>query len=131
MPQSSRGSLWNRWDLHFHTPTSHDYQNNGVTNQQIVEGLIEAHVRVVAVTDHHTIDLGRIRELQKLGSGKLTVLPGIELRSELGGRDFIHFIGIFPEDCDLQDVWTKLSASCRITPADIAKKGHDKVYCDL
>jgi predicted metal-dependent phosphoesterase TrpH len=56
----------------------------------------------VAITDHHTIDVERIRALQELGKERsITVLPGIELRSELGGSDSIHFIGIFPEDGNL------------------------------
>ena len=24
------GSLWRKWDLHFHTPQSHDYKNRGL-----------------------------------------------------------------------------------------------------
>ena len=37
----SRGSLWYRWDLHFHTPASFDYEDKSVTNQQIVDRLID------------------------------------------------------------------------------------------
>jgi predicted metal-dependent phosphoesterase TrpH len=66
-----------RWDLHFHTPTSFDYKNRSVTNEQIVEGLKKAGVNVVAITDHHVIDAPRIRALQKLAGNDLTVLPGI------------------------------------------------------
>jgi hypothetical protein len=55
LPASSlhdrRGSLWNRWDLHFHTPSSFDYANTAVTDQEIVDGLIQNGVRVVAITD--------------------------------------------------------------------------------
>lgn len=78
MTHDSRGSLWYRWDLHFHTPSSFDYKDKSVTNQQIVDRLLAEGVRVVAVTDHHTIDVARIRELQKLGGERLTVLPGID-----------------------------------------------------
>ena len=86
MPFHDRGSLWGRWDLHFHTPTSFDYKNGSVTNEQIVEGLKKAGVIAVAITDHHVIDVPRIRELQKLGGNDLTVFPGIEFRTELGGQ---------------------------------------------
>src|ERR1035437_5501246 len=79
------GSLWNRWDLHFHTPASFDYVDKSVTNRAIIDELLARNVRVVAVTDHHVMDVPRIRELQKLGGDKLTVLPGIELRSDQGG----------------------------------------------
>ncbi len=67
MPFRACGSLWNRWDLHFHTPASFDYQNKGVTNNQIVACLAVEGVSVVAITDPHTIDVPRIQELQALG----------------------------------------------------------------
>jgi Predicted metal-dependent phosphoesterases (PHP family) len=97
---SPLGSLWNRWDLHFHTPSSFDYDNKSVSNQQIVDCLANATVRVVAITDHHTMDVRRIRELQGLAKDIITFLPGIELRDDHGGKP-IHYICIFPEDCAL------------------------------
>jgi predicted metal-dependent phosphoesterase TrpH len=123
------GSTWGKWDLHFHTPTSYDYDNKSLTNQQIVDGLLAAGVEVVAITDHHTMDVDRIKKLQKLGGDKLTVLPGIEFRSELGGKETVHYIGIFPEDANLADLWTKLSGKLELTAEDIQKKGGDeKIY---
>ena len=128
---SSVGSMWNRWDLHFHTPSSFDYQNKQITNQQIVNSLVDNGVRVVAITDHHTIDIERIRELQKLGEGKLTILPGIELRGDHGG-DPIHYICMFPEDCDLDHVWTTLQGSLGLTTTAIKQSGGDeKVYVPI
>lgn len=70
-----KGSVWRRWDLHFHTPASYDYKNKGITNKQIVDALVAANIRVVAITDHHTIDVPRIRALQELGKDKITILP--------------------------------------------------------
>ncbi|MBI3849158.1 MAG: AAA family ATPase [Verrucomicrobia bacterium] len=129
-PKSSPlGSIWRKWDLHFHTPASYDYGHKGATNQEIVDGLLKAGIEVVAITDHHRIDTARVLELQKLGGEDLTVLPGIELRSELGGSDSVHFIGIFPEDSDLVDLWTKLSGKLNITEAEVAKRGDDTIYC--
>ena len=123
------GSTWGKWDLHFHTPASFDYKNKSLTNQQIVDGLLAAGVGVVAITDHHTMDVARIKELQALGGAELTVLPGIEFRSELGGKETVHFIGIFPEDANLADLWTKLSGKLELTPEDMQKKGGDqKIY---
>lgn len=128
---SPRGSMWHRWDLHFHTPSSFDYDDNSITNQQIVDSLVEAGVRAVAVTDHHIIDVARIRELQRIGDGRLTVLPGIELRSDQGGEP-IHYICIFPENCDLEHVWTTLQGSLELTPTSIRDKGgQDRVYVPI
>jgi ABC-type lipoprotein export system ATPase subunit len=122
------GSIWGKWDLHFHTPASFDYSKKNVTNKEVVDGLVAADVELVAITDHHVIDVTRIQELQKLGGDKLTVLPGIEFRSELGGNEAVHYIGIFPEDADVADLWTKLSGKLEITVADALKKGDDKIY---
>lgn len=126
------GSTWGKWDLHFHTPASYDYDNKSVTNQQIVDGLLAAGIEVVAITDHHTMDVTRIQDLQTLGGDKLTVLPGIEFRSELGGKETVHFIGIFPENANLVHLWTKLCGKLELTAEDIKKKGGDeKIYVPL
>lgn len=128
MPFRPIGSLWGKWDLHFHTPSSYDYKNKAVTNQQIVEGLLRADVVAVAITDHHLIDSNRVQHLQSLGSGKLTVFPGIELRSELGGRESVHLIGIFSENADPEHIWTKLQGRLNLTVTEVQQKGDDRVY---
>lgn len=116
----NRGSEWRIWDLHFHTPSSYDYMDNSVTNEDIVKGLAAAGVSVVAVTDHYVIDLERIKELQQIGqSHHLSVLPGIEFCSELGGSEAVHFIGIFPETADLESIWTKIQGQCNLTRKEI------------
>lgn len=126
-----RGSLWHRWDLHFHTPSSFDYENGKLTNQDIVDGLVANGIRVIAITDHHRMDVARIRELQQLGQGKLTVLPGIELRDDHGDKP-IHYICIFSEDCDLDHVWTTLQGALGLTPKAILEKGgEDKIYVPI
>ena len=132
MNMNTRGSEWGKWDLHFHTPSSYDYKDSSVSNQEIIDILYENNVVAVAITDHHTIDVDRIKELQQMGAERgITVFPGIELRSELGGSDTVHFIGIFPENCDLGDIWIKLQSELGITEADVKRKGNDHVYCDL
>lgn len=128
---SKLGSAWRKWDLHFHTQSSYDYGNGAVTDQEIVDGLINAGIEVVAITDHHKLDTQRIRNLQALAGSKLTVLPGIELNSELGGSEHVHYIGIFPETSDLDDLWTKLAAGLGITEADVLRKGVTNVWCEF
>jgi len=128
---SPRGSLWNRWDLHVHTPSSFEYEDKSVTNKQIINCLVAAGLRAVAITDHHVIDVDRITELQKLGKGILTIFPGIELRSDHGSSP-IHYICIFPETCDLTHVWTTLQGQLGLTQtAIIAKGGDNKVYVPI
>jgi len=98
------GSQWGKWDLHFHTPSSFDYHDKSVSDQQIIEGLGKNGIDVVAITDHHFIDVQRIKNLQQLAGESLSVLPGIEFRTDLGGKETVHLIGIFPENCDLEVV---------------------------
>jgi ABC-type lipoprotein export system ATPase subunit len=124
--------VWGKWDLHFHTPSSFDYENKQVTNEEIVESLKKAGIEVVAITDHHLMDVTRIKTLQALAKQDLTVLPGIEFRSDLGGKEKVHLIGIFPEYGDIQDVWTKLSGKLGLTPTDLkAKGGDEQIYVEF
>jgi exonuclease SbcC len=127
-----RGSLWRKWDLHFHTPSSFDYQNKGITNVAIIDGLKKAGIGAVAITDHHFMDFARILELKELAGEDITIFPGIEFRSELGGKDSIHFIGIFPEDCDPEHVWLQIQVPLKLTRKDIeARGGDDAIYVKM
>lgn len=126
-----KGSEWNKWDLHFHTPSSYDYQDKSVTNQDIINTLIQNEVCTVAITDHHFIDVERIKALQELGKGKVTVLPGIEFLSDMRGNDPIHFIGIFSENCDIAYIWGQIENCTEIKKIKGEGKKHNEVYCDL
>ena len=93
-----RGSIWRKWDLHLHTPASgSDYGNQSIINETIIQKLKDADIAAVAITDHFVMDVDRIVDLQRIAGEDITVFPGIELRSELGGNESIHYIGIFPE----------------------------------
>lgn len=104
----NRGSEWHKWDLHFHTPSSYDYEDGSVTNDDIVNGLLANDVSAVAITDHHVINVERISELQRIAAGRITILPGIEFLSDARGKDPIHIIGIFPENANLSFVWEQI-----------------------
>jgi ABC-type lipoprotein export system ATPase subunit len=128
----SKGSEWRKWDLHFHTPSSYDYHDKSITDEDIITNLYENNISVVCITDHNVIDTNRIKNLQTIGAGKVVILPGIEFCSELGGSEAIHYIGIFPENSDIESLWTKLQGKLNLTPEDILKNGgHEKIQCDL
>ncbi|MCC6550804.1 MAG: hypothetical protein IT279_12110 [Ignavibacteriaceae bacterium] len=130
--QFTKGSEWRRWDLHFHTPSSHDYKNNSVTEQDLIDGLIRNEIHAVAITDHHTIDVNRIKKLQDLAKDQVLILPGIELRSELGGSELMHFIGIFPENSNIEYIWDNLRSYCKLYEVDISERGGiQRVFCDF
>ena len=105
MRSDPRGSIWRQWDFHCHTPSSFDYENKSVTEQDLVDTLVGAGIAAVVITDHHIIDVDRMARLQSVAGDDLVVFPGIELRSELGGSESVHYVGIFPEDSDLSDLW--------------------------
>jgi hypothetical protein len=69
--------------------------------------------------------------LQALGADKLTVFPGIELRSELGGSESVHLIGIFSELANVDFIWTKLQGPLKLTLPEVAAKGNDSVYVNF
>lgn len=128
----TRGSEWRKWDLHFHTPSSYDYKDKGVTNQEIIDILAEKEISVVAITDHHTMDIDIIQELQLLGKDKgITVLPGIEFLADARGKDPIHFIGIFSDTSNISYIWGQLKNTTNIKQIEGSNKKHNEVYCDL
>lgn len=131
MNSVNRGSEWRKWDLHFHTQSSYDYEIPTVSNTEIIDGLIQKQIAVVAITDHHLIDVQRIKNLQSLGAGRVTILPGIEFLSDSKGSEPIHFIGIFSEECDLEHVWEQLKNRTEISRIRGEGRKINEVYCDL
>ena len=128
----NRGSEWRKWDLHFHTLSSYDYKDKSVTNQEIIDILAENKISVVAITDHHTMDIDRIKNLQQLGKDKgITVLPGIEFLADARGKDPIHFIGIFSDTSNISYIWGQLKNTTNIKQIEGSNKKHNEVYCDL
>jgi len=128
----TEGSIWRKWDLHFHTQSSYDYEKKSITDEEIINTLSDNNISVVAITDHHIIDVDRIQNLQKLGKKKnITVFPGIEFRSELGGSEIIHFIGIFPENSDVSSIWIDIQSNCNLKPSQIEKIGKERIYVDF
>lgn len=130
--QYNQGAIWRKWDLHFHTPSSYDYKDKSISNQNLIDTLSDNGVSVVAVTDHHVIDVDRISDLKKLGESKnIVVLPGIEFLSDARGNEPIHFIGIFPESCDLSYIWEQIKNLTAIKDIIGKQKKENEVYCDL
>jgi ABC-type lipoprotein export system ATPase subunit len=97
-------------------------------DEEIITALKSAGIAAAAITDHHVMDVSRILNLQKLAGEDLTIFPGIELRTELGGNESVHMIGVFPENCDnIAEVWTLLQG-LGITPAAVKARTNDRVY---
>jgi len=127
-----RGSQWRKWDLHFHSQSSFDYKDKSITDQELIDGLRANGIEAVAITDHHKIDTTRVKNLEKLAGKDLLILPGIEFRSELGGSELVHFIGLFSNTDDIDYIWKQIQVKCKIDDADILKRGgYERVICDF
>lgn len=130
MEYFERGSEWRKWDLHLHTPSSFDYKGDP-TNEEIIQTLKDNEISAAVITDHHRIDIERITELAELGKKEnILILPGIELRSELGGRELIHFIGIFPLE-NIDHVWDTIKGELGLTDHNIQTKGNENIICPI
>ncbi len=129
----SKGSEWRKWDLHFHTPSSYDYKDKSVTNEKIIEVLKENNISLVAITDHHTIDVKRINELRNLAGNDIKILPGIEFCSDSKGKEPIHFIGIF-SGADIKNLnFTReeICSKTNINKQKQNKRRENEIYCNL
>lgn len=127
-----QGAIWRKWDLHLHTPSSDDYKNKTISNQDIINTIHSNGIECVAITDHHIIDCVRIKELQRLGIEKgITVFPGIEFLSDARGDEPIHFIGIFSEFCNIEYIWGQIENNTKIKDIKGKNKKVHEVYCDL
>ena len=104
MDSIKKGSEWKKWDLHVHTASSFDHAyKNEDSNELLVNAWNKHGIQAVAITDHFLIDSKRIENIKKLAKGKITVFPGVELRTDKGGTN-IHVILIFDENTSLKQL---------------------------
>lgn len=88
---NSRGSEWQKCDLHLHSIAS----DGSATPEELVDEAIIKDVKIIALTDHHTVDnIDRIKNYAK--DKDVTVISGVEFRTEYGQKS-VHMIGLFPE----------------------------------
>ncbi len=122
------GLKFKKFDLHVHTPASHDFKNKSVTPELIVKEAVNKELRGIAITDHNTgAWIDKIKEAAK---GKnLAVFPGVEIHCS-GGESGIHIIGIFDVEKGSEHV-NALLASLEISADDFGKPDtvtHKSVY---
>jgi len=93
MTKYPRGSEWRKWDLHIHSNAS-----DGLSSpKEIIDEAKKKGLSVIALTDHHTVDnVDEIKSLAEQENSGVTVIAGIEFRSEYGEKS-VHFIGLFPD----------------------------------
>ena len=126
------GSEWRKWDLHLHTPASFDYKNKNITAKEIAEKLKEKDISVVAITDNDIIDekwISDIRNESDKINHKITIFPGMEIRTELEAKENIHVIAIFRESSSINYINTELTTKLDINSQLENGELEEKIYC--
>lgn len=125
-----KGSNWRKWDLHVHTASSYDHCYKAEDSDKLlVDAWKENGISVVAITDHFKIDANRIKKLRELSKGKVTVFPGVELRTDKGAPN-VHVILIFDAECDLdilEQDFNSIMLRQKAKPSDYT---NDNIYWD-
>lgn len=118
-------------DLHLHSTES----DGTLEPAELVQLAAKSNIRAIAITDHDSIDGVRaaLDAGERLG---VEVVPGVELSSDLDGRD-IHFLGYFIdyEDRELHEHLRELRESRYRRAAEMVerlrKAGLDIVFSDV
>lgn len=129
----ARGSQWNRWDLHVHTPESivHGYKAHQGLDvwESFIKGIedLPPDIKVIGINDYYFLD-GYKRVLQAKSSGRMSNIdrffPVVEFRVDrFGGHDKfkrINYHVIFSDELDPeiieQQFLNSLSSSYTLSP---------------
>ena len=139
---SPRGSKWNKWDLHVHTPASIEQQYGDAQQREVWDKYfsdletLPKEIKAIAINDYFTLD-GYRRILKAKQNGRLQnlrlILPAVELRLKMlaGSKKLqrINYHVIFSDDL-LDEIEAhflqKLSISLNLEDG----KNHTVVGCD-
>ncbi|MAM55803.1 MAG: DNA repair protein [Salinicola sp.] len=104
------GSIWNKWDLHIHSPYTHqENQFGNTTIDNYVDKLISSEISLIGVTNYFFFEAGEldeIREKIREKNAKITVLGNLEFRIDQQNKDgeWINVHCIFSEDLSTQKI---------------------------
>lgn len=99
----TRGSEWNKWDLHLHSKYSLEDRTK-MEIEDIFKEAIDKNLKMISITDHCNFDgldeIWEVYENGKCNKGNYksltNFLPGIELKTDKG-KHGVHIISIFPQ----------------------------------
>ena len=102
------GLQYKKFDLHVHTPASHDFVDKGVTPEEIVQEALDKGLKGIAIVDHHTGEsINAVKSAAE--SLPLTIFPGVEICCT-GGERGIHIIALLDVDKETRHVSDLLAA---------------------
>ena len=127
--ENTRGSEWNRWDLHLHTASSYDAKYKGADADQLLcTALKENDIKAAAITDHFVIDKERIEHLRAIAPD-IVFFPGVELRTDKNANN-LHVILIFDCEIGLNNLTEDFNAiMCRQKAK--ASESNETIYWDF
>ena len=126
------GSTWNKWDLHIHSPLTHqNNQFNGTSLDEYVNKLNEAELSLVGVTNYFFFaedELEKVREAITRSGLDIKVLGNLEFRISQPNKDseFINIHCVFADHLNtsqINSVMSKLKVK-NTTPT------HGAIYCE-
>ena len=85
------GSVWNKWDIHLHSPTTH--QNNqfkDITLDEYINKIIDSNISLIGITNYFffsKMELENIKKRIKEKGKNITVLGNIEFRINQQNKD--------------------------------------------
>ena len=130
---NARGSTWNKWDLHVHTPDSlvNNYKSNGTDDiwESYIKDLesLPSEIKVLGINDYLFLD-GYKKVLEYKNNGRLKnidlLLPVLEFRlARFGGNELfkrINYHVIFSNEINPEIIQSQflnaLSASYKLSP---------------
>ena len=124
---NKKGSNWNRWDLHIHSPKTNLNSKYNCDIEQFCKTIKEKELSVIGLTNYFILHEAEYAEVaEKLGNDAL-VIPNIEFRTndKNGDNEFINIHVLFnPETTKIKQINEWLS---RIKLNNIASQ--TSIYC--
>jgi hypothetical protein len=125
------GSIWTKWDLHIHSPYTHQANEFGSTTiDEFVNKVISSNLSLIAVTNYFFFkdnELDEIRLKLHDKGNKIKVLGNLEFRIDQQNKDgeWINVHCIFSENITTQKINTILST----LPISNTTTERKSIYC--
>lgn len=105
---AKQGSIWNKWDLHLHSPKSFLANNfNNCSTDDFVKAISDASIKAVGLTNYFRFDEAELGEIkQKLNDKGIAVFPNLEFRTQPPNKenDEMHVHIIFADTVPLSKI---------------------------
>lgn len=105
--QSRRGSSWEKWDLHIHTPKTFLNNNYGnCSTDEFVRTIVDSGIKVVGLTNYFHFDNEFENVRQQLTNRGVIVFPNLEFRTQPQNKDNeeMHIHMIFSEKVPISKI---------------------------